>query len=169
MDCTFTLNKRPMSALSTPIGPLAAFSGDGDGRNNADSASAANHGAIPPGCYHIVDRVSGGLLGPIRDYALSRDEWFALYREDGELDDQTYVGRVQRGEFRLHPLGPRGMSTGCIVLQHKDEFARLRTQLLREGARPVHGTGVRSYGIIEVMGAKPVRDEVPARGRTRLA
>jgi hypothetical protein len=56
------------------------------------------------------------------------------------------------------------MSTGCIVLQHKAEFARLRTQLLPEGARPVEGTGARSYGTIEVMGAEPVRDEVPARG-----
>jgi hypothetical protein len=53
-----------MSSLITPIGWLAAFSGDGVHRNNPEGESVANGGAIPPGSYYIVDRESGGLLGP---------------------------------------------------------------------------------------------------------
>jgi hypothetical protein len=76
--------------------------------------------------YYIVARQSGGLIGPARDWLLGRDEWFALYRDDNAVDDWTFIRSVKRGLFRLHPLGPRRMSTGCVVLLYREEFDRLR-------------------------------------------
>ena len=154
VNCTLVLNRLTMTSLITPIGWLAAFSGDGAQRNNPEGKSIANGGPIPPGADYIVDRESGGLLGPARDWVLGRDEWFALYRDDGEIDDATFVGGVRRGQFRLHPLGPRRMSTGCIVLNSHDEFARLRKYLLSRG-QTVTGAGMRAYGVINVASLAP--------------
>lgn len=30
-----------------------------------------------------------------------RSVWFALYRDDGNIDDWTFIDRVERGHFRL--------------------------------------------------------------------
>ena len=154
VSCTLVLNRLTMSSLITPIGWLQAFSGDGIHRNNPEGESVANGGPIPSGSYLIVDRESGGLLGPARDWVLGRDEWFALYREDGKIDDATFIGGVRRGQFRLHPLGPRRMSTGCIVLNKPDDFARLRKYLLSAGTT-VTGSGMRAYGTISVASLAP--------------
>jgi hypothetical protein len=148
--CTFILNHDRLSTLITPVGMFAAFSGDGPHRNNPASVAVPDGGPIPGGMYHILDRRSGGRLGAVRDWALGRDHWFALYRDDGTIDDFTFVDKVSRGMFRLHPLGPRRMSTGCIVLQYPSEFDRLRAYLLAEPAEQVRGTAMRSYGILSV-------------------
>ncbi|WP_254367149.1 tlde1 domain-containing protein [Paraburkholderia sp. NMBU_R16] len=34
-------------------------------------------------------------------------QWFALYRNDGVVDDYTFIDGVRRGNFRLHPNVPR--------------------------------------------------------------
>lgn len=62
-------------------------------------------------------------------YGTDRSSWFALYRDNGWADDVTWVGKVQRGAFRLHPIGPRGLSEGCITLASPADFARLRDRL----------------------------------------
>lgn len=31
------------------------------------------------------------------------NEWFGLYRDDGKIDDYTWINNVERGNFRLHP------------------------------------------------------------------
>jgi Protein of unknown function (DUF2778) len=150
MHCTFVLNRLPTSSLICNAGWFTAFSGDGQHRNNPDSQNMANNGPIPAGTYYIVDRPSGGVLGPIRDYALGRDEWFALYRDDGTIDDAMFVQSVRRGQFRLHPLGPSGTSKGCVVVQHPAQFEQLRAHLLRTPVMNAPGTAFRMYGMLEV-------------------
>jgi len=149
-DCSFVLNRQQHSQLMTVVGRFAAFSGFGPHRNNPDSVAQANAGPLPTGTYHIVDRKSGGRLGAIRDWALDRDEWFALYKDDGSIDDQTFVMGVRRGMFRLHPLGPRRMSSGCVVLAHEVEFDRLRAFLLKSAPAYAGTSGMRSYGTLMV-------------------
>lgn len=41
-----------------------------------------------------------------------RSVWFALYRDDGNIDDWTFIDHVERGHFRLHPAGCMGISEG---------------------------------------------------------
>jgi hypothetical protein len=149
-DCSFVLNRQQYSPLITVIGRFSAFSGLGPHRNNPDSIAEADAGPLPTGTYHIVDRASGGRLGPIRDWVLDRDKWFALYKDDGSIDDQTFVSGVKRGEFRLHPLGPRRMSSGCVVLAHEVEFDRLRAFLLKSAPAYVGVSRMRSYGTLMV-------------------
>lgn len=154
-SCTFVLNNRPFTTLISPVGIYTAFSGNGEHRNNPDSVAVPDGGPIPGGVYYIVDRESGGMLGSIRDWALGRDQWFALYRDDGRVDDYTFVQAVSRGLFRLHPLGPRRMSTGCIVLQYRTEFDRLREHLIKSPSELIPGSALRTHGTICVGAAAP--------------
>jgi hypothetical protein len=144
------LNNLKYTTLTCEAGSFTAFSGDGPDRNNPDATADLDRGPIPLGRYFILDRQSGGFLGPIKDYFLNRDKWFALYRDDDDIDDQTYVDSVKRGLFRMHPLGPRRMSTGCIVLQYTSEFERLRSYILRSAVEYIPGTGIRTYGTVTV-------------------
>ena len=154
--CTFTLNRRPVSQLVCPgIGSFAAFSGLGEGRNNPAMVNRANIGPLPTGRYYIVDRQSGGRLGWLRDWqkrtfgSTDHSLWFALYRDDGTVDDKTSVEGVERGSFRLHPIGPMGISEGCITLILPADFTRLHDALKRGSTTPIPGGGV-SYGTIDV-------------------
>jgi hypothetical protein len=151
VTCSLILNNLRFTKLVTDVGRFTAFSGDGKDRNNPSSESVRDGGPIPLGLYHIVDRPSGGRLGAIRDAATGRFEWFALYRDDGTIDDETFVDSVKRGQFRLHPLGPLGMSTGCVVLQYRAEFNSLRSCLLAAPVANIPGTSMRTYGTIDVV------------------
>lgn len=72
------------------------FSGLGEFKNNADYYMEKN-GPIPPGTYWIVDRPKGGVGSWFKqmekewrtgnDY----DDWFALYKDDGLVNDHTIV------------------------------------------------------------------------------
>lgn len=79
-----------------------------------------------------------------------RYEWFALYRDDGKIDDHTWVNNVKRGNFRLHPRGPLGVSLGCITLQHRTDFIAIRQALLYTPQVKLPN-GLMSYGTIEVV------------------
>jgi len=147
----FTLNGATFSSFVCEGTPYVAFSGNGLDRNNPDSGAVAGNGPIPLGRYYIVDRQSGGTLGGIRDFFTGRDEWFALYRDDGSVDDETFIGGVRRGEFRLHPRGPSGTSLGCIVIQDPADFPALRATLLASSVAFVPGTGARTYGTVDVV------------------
>jgi hypothetical protein len=148
----FSLNGKLLSRITGPSGTYVAFSGNGPHRNNPSSTGVADGGPIPQGCYYIVERPSGGIFGPIRDRVLHRDAWFALYRSDGTVDDQAFVDGTRRGAFRLHPLGPLGISTGCVVLQHPAEFERLRSALVASRSIPIPGVAlpVRQFGTLVV-------------------
>ena len=78
-----------------------------------------------------------------------RSVWFALYRDDGNIDDWTFIDHVERGHFRLHPAGYMGISEGCITLPSPSHFAVLREALLRTPTMQVTAT-LTAYGTVQV-------------------
>lgn len=162
-DCYFNLNGEMHSSFVYDGVRATAFSGNGPDRNNPGSGAVARNGPIPPGSYWIVDRASGGTLGGLRDLISHRDQWFALYRDDGSIDDETFYDGVRRGEFRLHPIGPLRMSIGCIVLEYATEFDALRTYLKAQPLQLIPGTATRTYGLVAV-GQVILDDRVQPRG-----
>ncbi len=150
IDCTFELNDKPMSAFKLGAPSFPAFSGLKGHVNRRSSVCIPNFGPIPLGKYHIFDRQSGGLLGPLRDLFTDRDEWFALYAIDEKIDDETYCEKVKRGLFRLHPKGPFGVSKGCIVIDNWSEFQTVKSLLKKTETKIISETGLESYGTVTV-------------------
>ncbi|AAU47139.1 DUF2778 domain-containing protein [Burkholderia pseudomallei] len=155
--CTFVLNNQSTSAFHCPtVGTLPAFSGRGSGRDNPEATAIEKIGPIPKGIYYIVDRQSGGNLGWLYDlwgqlgYGTSdHTKWFMLWNRD--TGDSTYVGKVKRGAFRLHPIGPMGLSEGCITVTNTARFERFAAFLRQKGADlTVPGTNLKAYGTVEV-------------------
>lgn len=152
--CTFALNRQATTLLSCAgVGIFPAFSGREAGRNNPAAVGKPALGPLPPGRYYIVDRQSGGRLGWLYEmmqgvYGTDRSSWFALYRNDGLIDDATMVDGVRRGAFRLHPIGPRGLSEGCITMTRQSDFDMLRAALKKTATKEVAGAKV--YGTIDV-------------------
>jgi len=105
---------------------------------------------IPPATYYIFDRQSGGRLGWLRDLFSDRDEWFALYAADSRLDDETFCDEVKRGRFRLHPKGPSGRSEGCVVVESRQDFHRVRTRIKSASLIDVAEIGLKAYGMLVV-------------------
>ncbi|EPM58553.1 DUF2778 domain-containing protein [Pseudomonas syringae] len=155
--CSFSLNSKPVSNLRCGQATYEAFSGMGvPFVNSPQYQSVEGKGAIPVGRYFIVDRQSGGSLGwikePIQDFLAGTDrgEWFGLYRDDGEVDDQTTIDNIRRGAFRLHPVGPRGISQGCITLNSQIGFDELKKFLRSQRGEILPGTNLKYYGVIDV-------------------
>ncbi|WP_238340060.1 DUF2778 domain-containing protein [Citrobacter sp. NCU1] len=77
-------------------GSFDVFSGFGEYKNNADYYMKKN-GPIPPGIYWIVDRPTGGISSWFKQVEKewrtgnNYDDWFALYKDDGIINDQTIV------------------------------------------------------------------------------
>ena len=130
LDWFFYLNNKPMSKLTTGAVSVDAFSGTGNHINGCLSGSVPNQGPIPPGDYYIVDRPTGGRLGKIKDRFTGKRDWFALFADDDEIDDWTSWMLVDRGNFRLHPKGPRGISEGCVTIEKRVDFEKIRGILL---------------------------------------
>lgn len=159
----FALNNKDLAPLIIyGLGTYLAFSGNNSYRNRGGCTAVAGAGPIPAGKYWIVDRPSGGVLSRLRqkgsDMVVSasrrfvdRNEWFALYRDDGTIDDQTWVNDVSRGQFRLHPVGGSGISLGCITLPSRVEFLSIRHALLNTSPTPAGNSGRMAYGCIEVI------------------
>jgi hypothetical protein len=82
---------------------------------------------------------------------LDHSEWFALYRDDGLIDDYTWINGVKRGNFRLHPVGATGRSLGCITLPSYADFRAIRRALLNTVKIPADSSGLKAYGWIEVI------------------
>ncbi|MEC4677492.1 MAG: DUF2778 domain-containing protein [Nitrospirota bacterium] len=150
IDCTFKLNGKPMSTFVYGATSFPAFSGKGDGINNRFSVCLPNQGPIPIGTYYIFDRQSSGLFGALRDLFNGRDQWFALYAIDGKIDDETYCKKVKRGQFRLHPKGPLGISEGCITINTSNDYMYLRSMLKSANTEIVAGIGLEAYGKVKV-------------------
>lgn len=135
---------------------MPAFSGKPAYVNDPAKVMVANRGPLPTGRYYIVDRQSGGKLGWLKELmtertsAAGRSQWFALYRVDGEIDDFTFVEGVRRGNFRLHPIGRRGISEGCITLLSPVQFNRLRAHLLSQETKLIPGTNIKYFGTVDV-------------------
>jgi len=150
INCTFELNGKPMSTFKCGATSFPAFSGLGKHINRRISACIPSEGPIPPGTYYIIDRQSGGLIGPLRELFTSKDQWFALYAIDNKIDDETFCNNVKRGLFRLHPKGPFGRSEGCVVINKKSDFLFLRTILKKISKSLIPGTELETYGRLVV-------------------
>ncbi|MEI7063711.1 DUF2778 domain-containing protein [Dickeya chrysanthemi] len=159
----FIVNNADYSPLTLlGVGTFMAFSGDEIYRNRGGCTAVPEAGPIPEGRYWIVDRPTGGIRSQswtwlkdqwntITGTPSNHSEWFGLYRHDGQIDDYTWINGVRRGNFRLHPVGGRGISLGCITLRHYSDFATIRAALLRTKKQSIHNTGLEAYGIIEVV------------------
>ncbi len=150
IECTFELNDKPMSALKIGALSVPAFSGQDWYTNRKTAVCTVKLGAIPPGRYYILDRESGGLLGPLRDLWNKKKDWFSLYADDGKVDDVTYCELVKRGQFRLHPKGLGGVSEGCITIENEADFYRIRAILKGTQQAPIPGTPLKTYGRVLV-------------------
>lgn len=158
----FFLNDADYSSLVFPgVGSFMAFSGNGAYRNKGGCAAIPKSGPIPAGRYWIVKRGEGGFFS--KKYAWMKDtynkyhsgaefrrsEWFALYPNDWNIDDMTWLDGVKREHFRLHP---GVLSEGCITLAHNSDFALLRNALLRTPLIQVPCMKeLMAYGMIEVV------------------
>jgi hypothetical protein len=100
--------------------------------------------------YYICDRPSGGMLGPLRDLAGGRSQWFALYAADGKVDDETLCDEVMRGNFRLHPRIGYGISKGCITLNSEVDFHRVASSLRAMPMERIPGSALLAYGKVTV-------------------
>ena len=143
------------------VGTFLAFSGNGAYRNRGACGRIAGHGPIPSGKYWIVDRPQGGVKSKLYAEALdiynqlvhgaqfNHTDWFALWRDDGAIDDFTWIEGVKRSHFRLHP---GTLSAGCITVVHNSDFARLRSALLITPLITIpNKNSVKAYGAIEVI------------------
>ncbi|SDC70465.1 Protein of unknown function [Paraburkholderia lycopersici] len=156
IQCTFSLNNKSMSVLHCPgAGAFKAFSGDKASTNNPADIAIPNAGPLPPGRYYIVDRGSGGLFTHLTDYigahtwSTDKSQWFSLYSAT-TMDDWLFVHGVRRGNFRLHPAGPKNLSEGCITLADPVAFVRLRAALKAASRMPLPGGKGFAYGTVDV-------------------
>lgn len=165
IDCILDFDKisadRKKLSLACPgIGNFDVFSGDVPFTNRAECTSI-DHSAIPSGKYWIVDRPEGPwksrLLTWGEDFATGNDHstWFGLYRDDGSIDDHTFISGIQRSNFRIHPLRPDGSGTswGCITFFRTSDFMSFRQSLLRVQKGKVKHTDLTTYGTVTVKGS----------------
>ncbi|MBW9430553.1 tlde1 domain-containing protein [Atlantibacter hermannii] len=66
-----------------------------------------------------------------------------------KIDDSTFVEKVKRGNFRLHPAGYQGISKGCITLPSKNHYTILRNALLSTASVMISAS-LRAYGTVQV-------------------
>jgi hypothetical protein len=159
----FVIDNAPLSPLVMfGVGSFPAFSGNDIYLNRGGCTRIANNGPIPAGRYWIVDRPTGGIgsqtivwVKDIRNLYYGapshREEWFALFRDDGKIDDYTWIDGVKRGNFRLHPKAGQGVSLGCITLQSYSDFRIVRQALMQTTTVPAGDSGLQAYGWIEVI------------------
>lgn len=150
VECTFKLNGKPMSTFEMNSLKLPAFSGLDNQVNRREFICSANTGPIPPGVYYLLDRQSGGTLGALRDVFTGRSDWFALYAADGNVDDEFFCDRVKRGNFRLHPKGPAGISRGCITIEREVDFNILRAHIKATTRMTIPNSTLTAYGRVTV-------------------
>ena len=149
-NCTYELNGQETSFLKCGATSFAAFSGNKGHRNKRLSACIAGKGPIPVGKYYIIDRQSGGLLGPIRDLFSGKDEWVAFYAIDKKIDDVVMCDKIKRGQFRIHPKGPMAISDGCIVINKQSDFNYFKTILKNSKKEKIPGANIETYGVLTV-------------------
>lgn len=148
--CSFELNDKPMSNFKMGAPSFPAFSGMNEHVNRVISQCIPNQGPIPKGNYYIIDRQSGGLFGPLKDLFNEKDEWFALYAIDKDIDDEVYCEQVKRGEFRLHPKGTYGISKGCITINDWTDYQVVRSLLKKTKTKIIPEVGLECYGKVRV-------------------
>ncbi len=100
--------------------------------------------------YYIVDRPTGGLLGAARGWLGNKGDWFALFADDGSVDDTTLCDKTIRGNFRLHPKGPLGRSEGCITIEKLDDFNAIRKELKALPLEAIPDSQLQAYAKVVV-------------------
>lgn len=143
------------------VGSFPVFSGLGPFMNIPEFTAHRN-GPIPLGKYWIVDRPMGGIGSMermVEKWLKTGNrywEWFALYRQDGLIDDSTFVDGICRGSFRLHPLRPHGtgVSDGCVTFRNHADFDQLRQALLRTSVHTLPHNTLKAYGELNVIGMR---------------
>jgi hypothetical protein len=150
LNCTYELNNEDISLLKCGATSFEAFSGNEGHRNKKTSACLSGAGPIPTGKYYMIDRRSGGLLGPIRDLFNDKDEWIALYAIDKKIDDSVMCNNIKRGQFRIHPKGPMAISNGCIVITTQKDFNFFKSILGNTKKEKIPGSNVETYGVLTV-------------------
>ncbi|MCU3987380.1 DUF2778 domain-containing protein [Enterobacter mori] len=143
------------------VGTFPVFSGLG-AFINIPEFSGHRNGPIPLGKYWIVDRPMGGIGSKermVEKWIKTGNrywEWFALYRQDGLIDDSTFVDGVMRGNFRLHPLRPdgSGVSDGCVTFRNQADFDQLRQALLNTTTQELPYRKLKAYGELSVIGMR---------------
>lgn len=151
INCAFKLNAQPMSTLKCGASTFDAYSGLEAHRNKKLSICIPSKGPIPTGVYYIIDRQSGGLLGPLRDLFSDKADWFALYAIDKKIDDSTFCEKVKRGQFRIHPEGPLGISQGCVTFKTMSDFRTFSSIIKSSGKTKIPSTSIESYGKLTVL------------------
>lgn len=151
ITCTFELNNLPMSELKFGVISFPAFSGMGSDKNRRTSMCAANLGPIPVGSYYIFDWQNGGRLGAFKEWVRQqldrgKSDWFALYAIDEKVDDEMLCNQIKRGNFRLHPKGPGAISKGCVTIENRTDWYRIRSILKASQPVTVPGTDLKAYG-----------------------
>ncbi|EGH66721.1 hypothetical protein A253_27474 [Pseudomonas syringae pv. actinidiae ICMP 19102] len=162
--CTFELTGQPISLLKCSNNEsYEAFSGLTGFANDPAAVNNLEQGPLPPGRYYILDRESGGRLGRIREplsdlfARTDRSHWFSLYRDDGSIDDRTVVNNITRGNFRLHPIGPLGLSEGCVTMTSEIAFNQLSIYLHNMDGDRIPGTEKKYFGILDVIDPRTAR------------
>jgi hypothetical protein len=74
------------------------------------------------------------------------NKWFALFRDDGTIGDDTLEGGMKRDNFRLHP---GTISHGCVTTD-EHTFKVIRKELLATKTEMIPGTSIKYYGTITV-------------------
>ena len=69
---------------------------------------------------------------------------------DRKIDDETLCDKIKRGNFRLHPKGPRGISEGCITIEAISDFQRVSAVLRSSAPSVVPGRELKAYGKVVV-------------------
>ena len=77
-----------------------------------------------------------------------KSDWFSLYADDGIIDDQTSVGQVARGQFRMH-YG--SVSKGCITFSNKSWFRIMRNDFINTDKKLIPNTNIWAYGKVTVV------------------
>lgn len=134
------LNGADIAPLSFPgVGTFMAFSGNGAYKNRGGGRG------VSKGIAYMKDTYNKFHSGA----EFSRDEWFALYPNDWNIDDTLWTEGVKRQHFRLHP---GVLSDGCITLVSNADFRTLRNALIVTQQIDVPCMkNLKAYGMIEVV------------------
>lgn len=122
----FVINNADYSPLSFPgLGTFLAFSGNGAYRNRGGCGAIINNGPLPAGKYYVVDRPRGSKANQLRAWGIDKykstfyyhvdhTEWFALYRSDEVIDDQTFSIKLPGEDFDSIPA-PSPMAVSRLL------------------------------------------------------
>ncbi len=154
---TTNLDHYKNSGQYTMLTSSKVFSGNGQHRNNPNSTGVKGKGPLPKGTWYIVDRPSSSnVLRKAVDSLAGKNEWFALFKKDGKVDDKTVVqtkdgeGNIESSERSNIRFHPGAYSEGCLTFENEEEFEREADRLSNTETETIPGTDIKYYGTIEV-------------------